>query len=136
MRRAALLLLGAVIVYGSNFSEAIKLYKSGQLNEAKDYFERAYHGDGVDAAGYFLGVYYSEGIGGVEQDYQKAKEYLQDAVRSGNIRAKCVLARIYRLEEQPQMAEKVLGEIDPATCERLTGRHTLYGHTKNVEKKD
>ena len=132
MRRVLITLsLTAAMAVASNFSEAIKLYKSGKLTEAKKYFEQAYHEDGVETAGYFLGIYYTEGLAGVDRDYQKAKSYLKPAVRSGNIRAKCALAKIYRLEERPDMAERVLGDIDPQICERLVERAT-----KNEAKKD
>ncbi len=138
MRRVLIaLFLTATMAVASNFSEAIKLYKSGDLTEAKKYFEQAYHDDGVETAGYFLGIYYAEGLAGVDKDYQKAKIYLEPAVRSGNVRAKCALAKIYRLEERPEMAQHVLGDIDQQTCERLTSSKRGVEHaTKNEAKKD
>ena len=136
-RTAAIFLLGSALLFASNFSEAVRLYKDGRLAEAKEYFEQAYHKDGVDAAGYFLGIYYIEGLGGEEQDLQKAEHYLIRAAQSGNVRARCALAKIYRLRKRPELADETLGDIDPGSCERLNVARTAAEHTtKNDVKKD
>ena len=46
---------------------------------------------------YLLGILYAKGIGGVEQDYSKAAEYMRIAAEGGYIRAMVYLSEFHQL---------------------------------------
>jgi TPR repeat protein len=94
MKRLTTLLLATTLtLYASLFSEAMRAYKSGNFEEAKNLFETALEEDGAEQARFFLGMLYFRGHG-VKKDLAKAETYLQTAAENGNARAQCYLAEI------------------------------------------
>ncbi|WP_200763599.1 tetratricopeptide repeat protein [Nitrosophilus alvini] len=87
------LAFAAIALYASNFSNAIRAYKSQNYKEAKEFFELAVEEGSVQAK-YFLGLFYLNGMG-TQKDLDKAEKFFLEAKKIGNARANCYLAQIY-----------------------------------------
>ncbi|WP_456322305.1 hypothetical protein [Hydrogenimonas sp.] len=131
MRRKLLpaLLLMPMLAFATYFSEGMRAYKQGDYITAKASFERAIKQEGSKQANFFLGILYLKGLG-VKQNIQTAKRFLAEAVKIGNMRAKCYLAEAYLLQKNPnkKMAIKLLKEGNGAgatECAAIAAKYKI-----------
>jgi TPR repeat protein len=117
-KRLFLFVLMPLFLYASYFSDAMRAYKQGDYQKARELFELAVEEDGAEQAQYFLGLLYLKGLG-VKKNLYTAKKYLKKAANIGNARAKCHLAEIYLLQQSPERVKaiKLLKEGDAAGAE-------------------
>ena len=128
-KRVALTLLLPILLWASNFSDAMRAYRQGDYKEAKQLFELAIEEDGAMQAQFFLGLLYLEGKG-VDRDLIAARRYLAKASELGNARAKCYLAETYLKQKRPdrQLALKLLKEGRDAgadECSAIAARYNI-----------
>ncbi len=96
MKKAiALIILLEALMFASSFSEGIQAFKQQNYKEALELLKEAFYEDDAVNAGYFLGKIYLEGLGGIKKDLNLAEIFLKAAADSGNLRAQCLLAKVY-----------------------------------------
>ncbi len=94
------------------FNKGVKLHKTNP-QKAQQYFQKAYilltelHEKPSSQVYFMLGRMYSNGWG-VERNYKKAEEYLKKAIKLGNERAYCSLAKVYIKTGKYAKAKKYL----------------------------
>ena len=94
------------------FNKGMRLEKSDP-KKAQEYFVKAYaliqslSNKNTSQVQYMLGKMYCNGWG-VEQNYQKAEKHFLEAIKLGNKRANCCIARLYIKEGKLKEAKKYL----------------------------
>lgn len=83
----------SVITFGGNYEDGLKAYKTGDYEQAVDFWQKAAENGHVEAT-YNLGCMYASGRG-VKQDYKKASEFCQKAAENGYVKALFNLGVMY-----------------------------------------
>ena len=117
-----ILIIGVVIfvfAFDLTFTKAFNYFNKGMRLEksnpkkAEEYFVKAYAliqslpNKNTSQVQYMLGRMYCNGWG-VEQNYQKAEKHFLKALKLGNKRANCCIARLYIKEGKLKEAKKYL----------------------------
>jgi len=99
-----------------NFTKGLQTYDSNP-QKAQEYFKKAYEyiqklkNKDTSQVNYMLGRMYCNGLG-VPQDLHKSEEYFLKALKLGNKRVNCCLARLYikmgRIDEAKKYLQKAL----------------------------
>ena len=96
----------------NNFNKGLKTYNSNP-QKAQEYFKKAYNyiqqlkNKDTSQVYYMLGRMYCNGFG-VQQDLNKAEEYFLKALKLGNKRVNCCLARLYIMKGEKDKAKEYL----------------------------
>ena len=96
----------------NNFNRGINLEKTNP-QKANQYFQKAFFlikqikNKNSSQINYMLGKMYCNGWG-VNRDYKLAEKYFLKAIKLGNARAKCCIARLYIKEGKKALAKKYL----------------------------
>jgi len=100
----------------NNFNKGLSTYNSNP-QQAQEYFKKAYEyiqqlkNKDTSQVYYMLGRMYCNGLG-VPTDYQKAEQYFLNAIKLGNQRANCCIARLYikmgKINEAKKYLKKAL----------------------------
>jgi len=121
MKKLIIMLITAVFLFGLNltFTKAFNYFNKGMRLEktnpkkAEEYFVKAYAliqalpNKNTSQVNYMLGRMYCNGWG-VKKDLKKAEKYFLEAIKLGNRRANCCIARLYIKKGDLKKAKKYL----------------------------
>ena len=121
MKKLIIMLITAVFLFGLNltFTKAFNYFNKGMRLEktnpkkAEEYFVKAYAliqalpNKNTSQVNYMLGRMYCNGWG-VKKDLKKAEKYFLEAIKLGNKRANCCIARLYIKKGDLKKAKKYL----------------------------
>jgi len=121
MKKIWVILITAIFLFGlnltftkafNNFNKGVRLEKTNP-KKAHEYFVKAYAliqalpNKNTSQVNYMLGKMYCNGWG-VKQDLNKAEKYFLEAIKLGNKRANCCIARLYIKKGNLKKARKYL----------------------------